>query len=281
MAYELIIYCDESVQRGKFYSNFYGGVLVSSRHQESINQTLNEKKKALNLNNEVKWQRVTENYLGKYIELMDCFFDFVKASKLKVRIMFTQNAHVPTKLEQYHRENAYFLLYYQFIKHAFGLMHCPKPKGQDDIALRLHFDWLPDTKEKNAQFKSYIAALSKQPNFKNHGIFIRPDNIAEVDSSSHVLMQCLDVVLGSMQFRLNNLHKVKPEGKYRRSKRTVAKEKLYKHINKRIDEIYPNFNIGVTTALRDGYKSIWQHPYRHWVFTPKDSKFDGSATKKK
>lgn len=84
MAYELIIYCDESIQRGRFFSNFYGGVLVSSLNQEIVNKVLNEKKKVLNLNNEIKWQRVTGNYLAKYIELIDCFFDFVKAKSLKL-----------------------------------------------------------------------------------------------------------------------------------------------------------------------------------------------------
>lgn len=280
MAYELIIYCDESVKGGRFFSNFYGGVLVSSLNQEAINRALNEKKKELHLNNEVKWQRVTENYLGKYTDLMDVFFGFVKSGKLKIRIMFTQNARVVENLENYHKENSYFLLYYQFIKHAFGLMHCPKPKDQESVGLRLNFDKLPDTREKNSQFKSYIAALSKWPEFKDHGVFVREDNIAEVDSSDHVLMQCLDVVLGAVQFRLNDLHKEKPEGKSRRGKRTIAKEKLYKHILGHIHEMYPRFNIGITTAKTD-HKLIWEHPYRHWLFTPKGSKFVKNASKKK
>jgi hypothetical protein len=281
MSYELTIYCDESVKHGKYFSNFYGGVLVSSLHQQKISDALNQKKTALHLYNEIKWQRVTENYLDKYQALIDVFFDYIQTNKLKLRIMFTQNAQVATHLEEYHKEHEYFLLYYQFIKHAFGVLYCKKPKDQHVVSLRLHFDKLPDTREKNAQFKSYIGALSKQPNFKKHGIVIKEDQIAEVESSEHVLMQCLDVVLGAMQFKLNDAYKEKPAGQFRRGKRTIAKEKLYKHIHKRITEIYPRFNIGVSTGLRDGHASLWKDPYRHWVFTPREFEFDKTATKKK
>ncbi|MBX3414359.1 MAG: hypothetical protein KF708_16850, partial [Pirellulales bacterium] len=61
---------------------------------------------------EVKWQKVTENYLSKYIELMDEFFDFVAADRVKVRIMFTQNRLVPVGLTTEQRRLEYYLLYY-------------------------------------------------------------------------------------------------------------------------------------------------------------------------
>ena len=43
-------------------------------------------------------------------------------------IMFRQNAHVPVGLTQEQPAGGYFRLYYQFIKHAFGLSHRP-PTG--------------------------------------------------------------------------------------------------------------------------------------------------------
>ena len=39
-------------------------------------------------------------------------------------------------------------------------------------------------------------------------------------------MQCLDIVLGAMAFRLNDMHKEKRPDTNRRGKRTIAKEKL-------------------------------------------------------
>jgi hypothetical protein len=70
MAAEYIIYCDESEEKGRYFSNFYGGALILSENLEAINRTLNKKKVDLNLKNEVKWTRVTENYERKYINLL-------------------------------------------------------------------------------------------------------------------------------------------------------------------------------------------------------------------
>jgi hypothetical protein len=91
MASEFIIYCDESESRGKHYSNFYGGALVTSDHVEEVRAVLAAKKKALNFMGEVKWSKITVNYHKKYIDLIDCVFDLVADGKLKLRIMFTQN----------------------------------------------------------------------------------------------------------------------------------------------------------------------------------------------
>jgi len=107
--------------------------------------------------------------------------------------------------------------------------------------------------------------------FYKSSVRIRKGDIAEICSHEHVLLQCLDVVLGAMFFRLNNLHKAMPEGKKRRGKRTIAKEKLYKHMLEQINDIFPNFNIGESTGDRgETYPEFyWKHPYRHWKFTPK------------
>ena len=75
-----------------------------------------------------------------------------------------------------------------------------------------------------------------------------------------------------MAFRLNNLHKEIPIGEKRRGKRTIAKEKLYKFIHKKICEIRPNFNIGITTGIDGDIYNRFLHPYRHWLFIPNSSK---------
>jgi len=89
-------------------------------------------------------------------------------------------------------------------------------------------------------------------------------------SHDHVLLQCLDIVLGAMYFRLNHFHKAIQEDTKKRGKRTIAKEKMYKHIHEQIDDIFPHFNIGENTGARgDEYPYYyWNHPYRHWRFKP-------------
>ncbi|MGD6804470.1 MULTISPECIES: hypothetical protein [Rossellomorea] len=187
--------------------------------------------------------------------------------------MFTHNRYLATNLSKEQRDKEYFLLYYQFFKHAFGLKYSNNTSNL--ISLYIFFDQLPDTKQKNKEFIDYIHSLQYGEEFREAKlVFKSKEDIAEAVSHKHVILQCLDIVLGAMEFRLNEKHKVKPEGQRVRGKRTIAKEKLYKHINARIRDIYPNFNIGETTGKGEGISSYWDHPYRHWKFQPSTRKLN-------
>ena len=41
---EYMIYCDESLSKGTYYSHFYGGVLVGSKDFHRVNTALEEMK---------------------------------------------------------------------------------------------------------------------------------------------------------------------------------------------------------------------------------------------
>ena len=73
MPKEYVIYCDELEKSGRHFSNFYGGVLVSSDHIEEVRRTLARRKAGLNLHQEVKWTKITNQYEEKYKELMTSF----------------------------------------------------------------------------------------------------------------------------------------------------------------------------------------------------------------
>jgi hypothetical protein len=115
---EYIIFSDESVKQGEFYSNFYGGVIVKSSEYQQINRRFNEIKENLGFHSEVKWSKVTDQYLERYMTLIDAYFDEIAEKHLRVRIMFTHNAHTPSNLTPEDHDLGYFKLYYQFIKHA-------------------------------------------------------------------------------------------------------------------------------------------------------------------
>lgn len=274
---EYIIFCDESDKEGKYYSNFYGGLIVGASQYQRVTQRLNATKQALNLFGEVKWEKVTERYLPKYEALIRQFFEEVANRRVRVRLMFRQNAYVPKGLTPEQKEMQYFLLYYQFIKHAFGLEFiAPTDRG---TRLRLYFDQFPDTKEKVERFKGFLLGLQSNKKFRTARIKIAREDITEVRSHDHVLLQCLDIVLGAMAFRLNDKHKEKPPRQKRRGKRTRAKEALYKTILQEIRKIHPNFNIGVTTRTRTS-QGRWEDAYRHWLFQPKSAEYTAHLTKR-
>lgn len=266
MARELVIFGDESTKAGPIYSNFFGGAAVESHHLAEVEERLNGIRESVRLTAEVKWQKVTAQYLDRYVAFVDEVFDLLEERKLKMRVMFTQNIFVATGLERYHYENQFQILYYHFVKHAFGLQHASD--GVTPVRVRFYLDKLPVPPHEASIFKAFIHSLERDRVIRRARILIPLDQIAEVDSHDHVTLQAVDVVLGAMQFRLNHRHREKPPGERIRGKKTRAKEALYKHINRRIQVLYPNFNIGVTTGHPNGREDRWNHPYRHWKFVP-------------
>ncbi|AFR35970.1 DUF3800 domain-containing protein [Riemerella anatipestifer] len=265
------IFCDESIKKGKYYSNFYGGLLIDKNDFEKANNLLLSSLRDLNIeNSELKWSSVNTYGLQSYVQMMNVFFELIKNNTIKVRIMFTDNRFLTQDLPREYHKKEYHLLYYQFLKHAFGLSYI---NSDIPIDLEIFFDELPDKKQKNEDFKKFVYGIQFLPNFISSKINIKKEAIYEVDSKKHLLMQCLDVVLGAIAFRLNDMHKEKPVGSRRRGKRTIAKEKLYKHINKKIREIRPNFNIGITTGTDGDLLNRFLHPYRHWLFIPKNASY--------
>ena len=275
-----IIYCDESVEKGTFYSNFYGGALVAASDRELIESRLQEIKDAENIKGEVKWTKTSVAYEEKYTKFVDAFFEMVCEGKIKVRIMFTQNINQRPSIQQLESGDDYFLLYYQFLKHAFGLRYA-NPEKRLAISVSVMMDDVPQKKESFDNFKNYLSSLSVYPVFTRNRISICKSEISGVDSKKHNILQAVDYVLGAMQFRLNDKHKIKPEGSRFRGNRTRSKERMYKRINGHICSIYPRFNIGVSTGVTNGAKDRWEHKYRHWVFVPSDSSIDLSKGKRR
>jgi len=261
---EYIVYCDESSDKGTLYGDFYGGSIVRADKLSEIEAALNAKKEALDLPGEIKWTKVTEQYLDRYQEMIRLFFDYVRAGDIHVRIMFRKKANQRTASDRTSKDDRYFKLYYQFLKHSFGFRTPASLTGEYYV----HFlmDELPDHSADAESFKNYLCDLPLTADMNGTGMRIRKRDIGEVKSHDHIVLQCTDIILGAMFFRLNRLHEKKPAGARTRGKRTIAKEKLYKVIQHEITTIHPNFNIGISTGSHGRENPHWNSPYEHWVF---------------
>lgn len=274
----LVVYCDESIKEGAYYSNFYGGALVNESDINLIIKNLEEIRKDIGLNGELKWTNVSPQTLDKYIKFIDRYFDFVSENKIKIRIMFKQGYYKTIGLTQEQQEHEFYILYYHFLKKAFGFEFC---NNKNELTrLKIFLDKLPNKKSENEKFKQDMLYLQYSDEFKQGNIKIEKEDITDVDSRKHIIMQGMDIILGAMKFRLNEENRIIPEGKKRRGKKTIAKEKLYKHIRKRIGDIYTNFNIGISTGHRCDRTNRWNDPYRHWNFKSNNSEIDESKAKK-
>ena len=273
-----ILFCDESDSRGTFYSNFYGGALIEASKQAAIEAELQEVKDEVNIfAGEMKWSKIGPRYRDKYIAFVNAFFDIVERGDVKLRVMFTHNQHVPN-LDEYRVGNDYFPLYYQFIKHAFGLRYCV-PKGGTASASVL-LDDLPSDLKSIAEFKGYLSSLSNFPIWSRAGFSIAYEDITDVDSRKHNIMQGLDIVLGSMSSRLNEKHTRPHPPAKRRTKRARAKSDVYDIIKTRVKRLHPNFNFGVSTSTKGVPRVKFDGAYRHWLFVPSNATHDPSRTKR-
>lgn len=249
---------------------------MHSRYYREVLERMRSIVEETGIRDEIKWQKVNEYHYEKYIKLVDLLFDLAKEGKLKIRIFFRHNQYCPTRLTSEERKSDYPMLYYQFIKYAFGLPYAGV--GELD-ALTLYLDEIPLRQAERDDFISHIRGLAKDHILKKMGLKIAEDGIIEVNSKQHLPLQFMDVILGAICFKLNEKDKLKAEGENKVGKRTIMKLKLYKHINMRIRDIYPNFNIGVTTPIRVNSDS-WTQVYRHWSFIPKYHTRDTARTKR-
>jgi hypothetical protein len=273
-----MLFCDESERKGRYFSNFFGGVRIGFSEYEAVTRRLNLQKRNLGLTSEPKWEKTDATTVERYCQLISAFFDEIANGRIWMRVMFTQNLFVPTGLTQTHYEDAYYLLYYQFLKHGFGLRYMPPHAGP--VRFRVFLDEIGDTQERVERFRGFIVALAHDPHMRRARAILDHSDVTEVHSHEHVLMQCLDIVLGSIPFRLNDKHKAIPEGKTRRGKRTIAKEKLYRHIYAEIKRVVgKTFNPGITTGVTPHPEGRWSFPYRHWIFVPKNHTIDSGKTK--
>lgn len=272
------IWCDESDKEGEYYSNFYGGILIKSDCVEKVLYMMRTFVEECEINEEIKWQKVNTFNLDKYSKIVDFIFYLLENDLIKIRIFFHNNQYVPSGLNKEQRRSEYSMLYYQFIKHAFGIRYS-NVNGKP-IYLKIMLDDMPLKGEDKDKFIDFIYRLQYDEGFKSANIHIRKRDIGEVNSKEHLPLQMMDLILGSICFRLNNKHKLKDANTGKRGNRTIAKEKLYNHINCKIRELKPGFNIGVSTGLKS-QEDKWESPYLHWSFKPSSYMIDTSKAKKK
>ncbi len=53
----IFIWLDESDRHGEFYSNFYGGILVSSKNHHEVMERMRSIVTEVGINDEIKWQK--------------------------------------------------------------------------------------------------------------------------------------------------------------------------------------------------------------------------------
>ena len=251
-----IIVCDESNKKGSNYSYFYGGAMLLEHNYEKIGTIINDYKTKLGFN-ELKRTKISEKNCVDYIKVLDLFFTFVRSGDIKLRMMFAPNNELISIPKP--ENHTYTKFYFAFIKNAFNIFFANK-----NISLRLIFDDLPETKEQCDTFKQYLVEKINNNKSKRglNSVTISASQIEEVDSTKHPILQCVDVIIGCIEFYLNT-----PRSQ-QISKRARAKFKVFDKIWLEISRINPEFNLTTTTTPIYSHKA-WLKPYAHFVYHKK------------
>lgn len=273
-----IIYCDESFTQGGSYRyhHYYGGILIEESQATNLEKFLKETCDNFRIDNrELKWQNVDKASLNLFQTFINAFFDKLDEGWFKIRILFLDRYFSPQQLTEYHHEHGFYILYYIFITRAFGLQY--GWKNTNPIVLRLFFDKLPDENVKSERFKAFLRTIEEHPLFSERKLKIPSDGISEIDSKRHLIAQAIDLVIGAIGFRMNDLYKVK-QANGQRGKRTIAKEKLYKVIYWRLHK-HGVINPGVSKGLKNR-EDLWNDAARLWRLRPEEFKLNSSWIKK-
>jgi hypothetical protein len=264
-----LVYADEAWTHDpdlRFW-RFYGGAMLRSEDRERLNAVLLEAKAAVGLHGELAWTDVRAVTWERIAFVLDRFFDLVDQRLIKLRYMWIdQLFQRPGAITEHHEEHGYFILYYFFIVFAFGLPWHTEP---DSVTLQVYPDEMPQEASKREQFRRFLMGCHGFARFNNASLF-RIIDVGDVDSKKHIILQCVDLVIGAMGFKLNKVNLVK-QANGRRAVGTRAKEKLYKYIVSRLGPIYMAehgtraWGAGVNSGTQD-FSNRWTDKFRQWNF---------------
>lgn len=250
-----VIICDESTKKGSNFSYFYGGAMLQENKYDKISKLLEFRKSEHGLH-EMKRIKITEKNYKDYINVLELFFVFVKSGDIKMRIMFSPNDQLSFK---HNTHDTFMKFYYTFIINAFNIFY-----AKEDFNLRLICDDLPETKDQCKLFKKCIInKIRNNDKVNTNKVYINRDRIEEVDSQKHVILQCVDVIVGLTDFYLNT-----SKEDIKKSKRARARLYVWEYICSQIMCIDENFQLTKTTQPIFSHKG-WKGQYKHFVYKQK------------
>lgn len=246
---------------------FYGGALVRSSERARVENELLALKAERGLHGEIKWSYTNPARAERFGAIAHRFLDFVEAGDVKLRYMWLdQRRQDANALSEWNREYGFYVLYYYFIVFGFGL---PWHDERDTVGVEFFPDTLPDEPDKREEFREFLLRCHSIRRFENSSPF-RITNVAAVNSSKHILLQCVDLVIGAVGYKLNKQFQAKT-GR-RRSRCSVVKIELYERIRDCLSRIdmgergTAKFSVGVNTATDGDKANRWRYKFRQWDF---------------
>lgn len=261
------IYADEAWTHEKplnRYHFFFGGLLGASSDMQDLELRLKALQNKYNDRREIKWSNLSKRNYNLYIDFIDCFKDFVSSKNIKYRQMFKDRSFHYIAHPSNDSLEGQYKLYYQFLKHSFGLKHIPNIGCSICIYLDHHSN--------HAHQRALQEFTNSLPKLLNrHDMRIQ---ISFINSRQSRALQLCDLLMGAAGYYGNKLHDRRVIGKRGMNASQKIKLAFCKYVYNclkeidRVDRGSGAFNWFESTGTNSSPLNHFNHKIRIWKFIP-------------
>lgn len=269
---KFLIYADEAwTQNHKTSENryhcFFGGFLATPQEFKQFENDLILLQKKHKQSKEIKWAKLSKNNIDFYKEIIILVENFLCINRFSKYRQFFMDRHHEYSGLQTNTLDSQFKMYYQFLKHSFGLQYIPFKN--------IHIVFFLDThsshyhKEKLKEFSIDLPRILNRSDIKIEIKFI--------DSKKSKILQVCDLLMGTAGYYGNAIFERKVNGRKQITKHQKLKRDFGKNtynMLRNIDAKFRNtkaFNWFESTGIESCKSNSYHHKLRIWKFIPHDS----------
>lgn len=249
------------------YHTFFGGIFGKESATDRLSSELLKIRSASKFKNqEVKWSTLSPANFDFYKSLVDCIFLHISKGDIKYRQMFLDRAYQYDGPKDSSELDVQYKLYYQFIKHTFGIQYL----SGHDIEILIRLDGHSSQKHKDNLQKFVEEDIPNKISRNDISL-----NVTYIDSRKHINLQVCDVLMGSAGY-YGNKYFLRREAKQRgMTEKQKIKFELAKYIYNKLRSIDANdrgskaFNWFESTGIDGDLQNNLNHKMRIWKFIPK------------
>jgi hypothetical protein len=260
------------------YWCFFGGVMGPSKDIDRLETELAKVKAAYGHTAEIKWTKLKARNLPCYRSFVDCFVRLLRSTDLHYRQVFLDRSYVYVAPANGNGDlgelDVQFRIYYQFLKHAFGIKWLPVADFGEvsEIWMRLDDHSSKQHKQGLANFLTTLPARIRRTDLSISVVF--------KSSKTSCRLQIADLLMGAAGSHGNKKHLTRETGQRGMKPRQRVRYELAKYIYDALRKLDADergsaaFNWFETTGHDGDPANRFKHKLRIWKFKPHSYRID-------
>lgn len=194
-------YCDESNDHAGPQFMVFGTMVLKASDYDQIGREIREWRKAQTMNREMKWVKVKNQYVSKYLSLIDLFKSLATRDLVHFKsIVFDKRKVDYRTFHGGDKLRGRYVFFYYFLLHKVCCY-----ANDDSCRIRIFFDDRTDTYPLRDFKRILNAGMCKK--YGRSGEIVRA--VEPISSKDADLVQIADVLMGAIAFQYNRNHLAK------------------------------------------------------------------------